>query len=261
MGAAVRHESAAYEAGQIRLGGGERIAGESLFLATGKHDLRGLCRPRTAAGRDPLTGLRVRIQPSDTLRKLLSGHIEMHLFPGGYMGIVLQEDGSANVCMAIRKSRLAAASGTPVTLLRQLARENTALGERLAAVPAGARIDAIGHIPYGWRATASIPGVFRLGDQAGVIASLAGEGIGIALASAACAVQYWLKGGAAAAPAFQQAFAARLRPPLAAAGLIAGVASHPAAAAPLSLLLTVPGLAGLLARMTRVGSEFQPIAL
>jgi menaquinone-9 beta-reductase len=261
MGAAVRHESAVYEAGRIRLGSGERITGESLFLATGKHDLRGLCRPRRAAGADPLVGLRLRLQPSQALRTLLTGHIEMHLVPGGYLGMVLQEDGSANLCMAIRKSRLAAARGAPVTLLEHLARENLALGKRLTAIPTGARIDAIGPIPYGWRATTSVPGVFRLGDQAGVIASLAGEGIGIALASAAWAVRYWREGGAAAAPAFQQAFAARLRRPLAAAGLIADLAGQPAAAVPLSLMLMVPGLADLLAQMTRIGNKFQPIAL
>src|SRR5690606_4756419 len=109
-----------------------------------------------------------RIQPPDMLRTQLSGHIEIHLFAGGYMGIVLQEDGAANMCMAVRKSRLAAANGSPVTLLRQLAFESEIIGERLSAIPVGARVDAIGHIPYGWRARTSVPGVFRLGDQAAV---------------------------------------------------------------------------------------------
>src|SRR3546814_3909256 len=93
--------------------------------------------------------------------------------------------------MAVRKSRLAAAKGSPAILFAQLADENPALGERLSALTATQHVDAIGRVPYGWRATGTQPGVFRLGDQAGVIPSLAGEGIGIALASAQCAIRHW----------------------------------------------------------------------
>src|SRR3546814_8830196 len=113
----------------------------------------------------------------------------MHLFKGGYLGVVLQENESANFCMAVRKSRLAAAKGSPAILFAQLADENPALGERLSALPATQHVDAIGRVPYGWRATGTQPGVFRLGDQAGVIPSLAGEGIGIALDSAQCDIR------------------------------------------------------------------------
>src|SRR3546814_1574714 len=113
----------------------------------------------------------------------------MHLFKGGYLGVVLQENESANFCMAVRKSRLAAAKGSPAILFAQLADENPALGDRLSALPATQHVDAIGRVPYGWRATGMQPGVFRLRDQAGVIPSLACEGIGLALASAQCAIR------------------------------------------------------------------------
>src|SRR3546814_3001744 len=77
----------------------------------------------------------------------------------------------------------------------------------------------LGRVPYGWRATGTQPGVFRLGDQAGVIPSLAGEGIGIALGSAQCAIRHWREGGSAAAPAYQHAFARQMRRPIAVAEL------------------------------------------
>lgn len=253
LGAIVRTGSATFADGRILLDNGEAVESDSLFIATGKHDLRGLPRPRDAAGHDPMLGLRLRLPQSAALEAMLAHSIEMHLFGGGYLGIVLQEDGSANFCMAVRKSRLALADGQPARLFDQLAQDNPRLGDRLAAMPHPTCIDAIGHIPYGWRATNGQPGVFRLGDQAGVIASLAGEGIGVALASAECAVSFWREGGGAAAPLFQQTFGRRLRRPLAAAGLVAALARHPSAAGwPLALLSSIPGAARLVARMTRV---------
>ena len=197
MGAQVRSESAIYENGQLRLGNGEVLASDSLFLATGKHDLHGLPRPRDAAGPDPLLGLRLRLPASEEPGRMLDSRIEIHLFSGGYLGAVLHEDGSANFCMAVRKSRLAAAGDQPAALFEQLAMASRPLGARLADIPRAPLIDAIGHIPYGWGATTGQSGIFRLGDQAGVIPSLAGEGIGIALASAECAVRFWREGGTA----------------------------------------------------------------
>ncbi|MGQ7361667.1 hypothetical protein ACTGV6_10480, partial [Streptococcus suis] len=98
--------------GIARLADGADIAGEAIFLATGKHDLRGLARPAQARGEDPTLGLRVRLSPSPANRAALAGRVELHLFDRGYVGIVLQEDGSANLCLAVHRSRLAAA-GSP----------------------------------------------------------------------------------------------------------------------------------------------------
>jgi flavin-dependent dehydrogenase len=249
MGGFIRHGEASYEGGRIRLGDGEMPDFDSLFLATGKHDLRGLARPRNAAGEDPCLGLRLRLAPSDRLSALLSDQIEMHLFDGGYLGIAMQEDGSVNFCMAVRKSRLAAAGGQPDALFAQLAQDSAYLADRLTGMPTCPDIDAIAHIPYGWRAITTQTGIFRLGDQAGVIASLAGEGLGVALASAERAVEYWRQGGRTAAPAYQHAFARQLRRPLAASGMVAALGRYPAL---ISLLAGIPGAVGLIARLTRV---------
>jgi flavin-dependent dehydrogenase len=154
---------------------------ESLFLATGKHDLRGNARPRAA--KDPALGLRLRLRPSKRLAKRLAGTIELHLFGGGYAGVVLQEDGSANVCLAVRKSLIGEAGADPVELLARLAAAHPHFALRLEPGWREAPLDTIGSVPYGWSARDTEPGLFRLGDQAAVIPSLAGEGIDIALAS------------------------------------------------------------------------------
>lgn len=185
---------------------------DSLFLASGKHDLRGETRPRRAS--DPALGLRLRIAPDPRLTALIGESIELHLFAGGYAGIVLQEDGSANICLALRKSLLARAGNDPAQLLAMLAGESAAFAARLEFAPAKPRIDTIAAVPYGWIAQRTAPGLFRLGDQAAVIPSLAGEGMSIAIASGIAAAQAWLQGGGAAAPAYQQAFARRARRPV-----------------------------------------------
>jgi menaquinone-9 beta-reductase len=222
----------------------------TLFLATGKHELRGLSRPKPE-GDAPL-GLRVRIPAHPSLAKLVEHAIELHLFEGGYAGLLLQEDGSANLCMALRKSRFAGAGGDPAVLLRQLGDAHPHLGDRLAYLGNMPKADAIGAVPYGWCATDTTPGLFRLGDQAAVIPSLAGEGMGIAIASGMSAARAYLDGDTA--PAWQRRFAARTRRPVAVAGFLWHRAEQPRMAdLAIPLLRLIPGLPGLAARMTRIG--------
>lgn len=186
------------------LGRDRQWEAESLFLATGKHDVRGLARPRES--RDPALGLRLRLRPSPGLARRLTGRIELHLFDRGYGGIVLQEDGNANVCLALRKSLFAEHGGEPHRLLAALASRHPHFALRLEADWRDVRVDTIGSVPYGWSTAQTVPGLFRLGDQAAVIPSLAGEGIDIALASGIAAARAWLAGGAAASSGFQAGF-------------------------------------------------------
>ena len=244
-GAAVR----AAEGGVVRLADGAEIEADALFLATGKHDLRGLARPSEAAGRDPTIGLRVRLGPAPAMDRLVGDAIELHLFPRGYAGLVLQEDGSANLCLAVRRSLLAEA-GDPAALLGALAADNPRLGERLAYMAAGAAIDAVANVPYGWRARDGAVGLFRLGDQAGVIPSLAGEGMGIALASGIAAAAAYARGGAAAGATWQPGFARTVWRPIAVATAARDLAES--RAAPAAVRLAPPALIRLVADATRI---------
>jgi len=232
---------------------GTDLVADALFLANGKHDVRGSARPSAARGNDPVLGLRIRLGAAPGLTRLIGDAIELHLFDRGYVGIVLQEDGSANVCMAVHRSKMAAA-GSPAALLDVLARDHPALGERLAFRVGSEAIDAIANVPYGWRARSTDRGVFRLGDQAGVIPSLAGEGMGIAIASGIRAGHAYIAGGTAAAPRFQRDFAAATARPIRLAGLVRDVAERPRlGAALLPLVGHAPGLINIIARATRIG--------
>lgn len=252
-GASIEHgiEARAVEAGLVQLKGGNTLAADTIFLATGKRDLRGLARPADAQEADPSLGLRVRLSPSPTLDRLVGGAIELHLFDRGYAGLNLQEDGSGNLCLAIHRSRLNEAGG-PEGLLQAIGAESAVLAERLAWRAPGA-IDAVANVPYGWRLRSGTAGLFRLGDQAGVIPSLAGEGMGIAIASGIRAAQAYARGGAAAAPKFQRQLARDLARPMMVAGLIRAAAEHSAAAQRLlSIAKKAPILIDIAARLTRI---------
>ncbi|MBO9516769.1 MAG: FAD-dependent monooxygenase [Porphyrobacter sp.] len=225
LGATLEVDTAREVQGQTVVGQVRRWTGDGLFLATGKHDVRGQSRPRLSG--DPELGLRVRLPATATRHDLLAGRIELHLFTGGYAGMVMQEDGSANLCLALRKSVLAACGWTPARLLANLVSHSLALQDRLGGDWQGQAIESIGAIPYGWIAETSPPGLFRLGDQAAVIPSLAGEGISIALASGELAARHWLEGGRASAPAYQRALAKRATGPLRSAKLARAFAESP----------------------------------
>lgn len=235
----------------VALGRTHEWRGDGIFLASGKHDVRGQGRPR--AGDDPALGLRLRLAGNGELRRLVADAIELHLFEGGYAGIVEQERGSINICLAIRKSRLAAAGNDPHELLGQLVRDHPHFATRLHPGWEIAPIDTIGAVPYGWIAQTTEPGLFRLGDQAAVIPSLAGEGIAIAIASGVVAARSWLNGGPAAAQAYQRDFAALTHRPIALANLTGNLAQSPVASrAGLALARILPSLFNAVLRHTRI---------
>ena len=206
-----------------RLADGATIEGDALFLASGKHDVRGLARPEDARGDDPSLGLRVHLGPSPGLVAMLGDAIELHLFDRGYAGIAMQEDGRANLCMAVHRSRLTE-SGSPERLLATLADEAPRLRDRLAWLAPNATIDAVANVPYGWRVRHGEHGLFRLGDQAGVIPSLAGEGMGIAIRSGIDAAAAYARDGSEGAVDWQRGFARRLARPIGVADAVRHVA-------------------------------------
>jgi flavin-dependent dehydrogenase len=131
----------------------------------------------------------------------LRDHIELVLFPDGYAGLQPVEGERAVLCALIPAHRLRAANGSdPLELLTSTCPH---LAVRLSgARPLLNRPIAVAGLPYGYVHAArreDPPGLFRLGDQAAVIGSLTGDGVALALTSAALAAQTWLDGGNAAA--------------------------------------------------------------
>ena len=106
----------------------------------------------------------------------------------------------------------------------------------------------IASIPYGHVQAKGEPGLWRLGDQAAVIPSFSGDGMSIALHSAALAAQTYLGGGNPVA--FQQALAAQLgRRVLVATALSRALVNRPWTA---QLAHLFPALLPHIASMTRI---------
>jgi menaquinone-9 beta-reductase len=233
-------------AGRVRLDD-EDVAADALFLATGKHELRGLARPlaRRAAG---AVGLRAPLRPPPWLAEQLDGAIELHPFDGGYAGLLMQEDGAANLCLSVSAARLKEAGGVQALLL-ELAGEAPLLGERLALAEPE-QWSSIGNVPYGWRARSGEPGLYRIGDQGAVIASLAGDGVAIALTSGMAAGAAY--GAQQDARLFQKSWAARAARPLAAASGLRWAAERAGPRRALVGLARLPGAAAAAARLTRI---------
>ena len=172
------------------------ISADTVFLATGKHDLRGMPRP----GRDTgPVGLKMYFALDSWAREALRGHIELVLFAGGYAGLQLVETDHAVLCLLVSRARMLAVGGRWDALLDWLVAECPHLADRLHGGQALlGRPLAIAGLPYGYMhapAADDAPGLFRLGDQATVIASLTGDGVALALASASLAAQTWLQRG------------------------------------------------------------------
>jgi flavin-dependent dehydrogenase len=227
-----------------------QIAAEVVFLATGKHNLRGWPRqPRPAKA---CIGLKTYLKLSRDQAMQLGDAVELVLFPGGYAGLQPVENGCTVLCALVSPESIHQAGGPD--LPRMAAALSPHLQSRLeGAEPLLPRTLAVAGIPYGHlRAEASDPRLYRLGDQAAVIASLTGDGVSIALASGILAAESWLQGETAGM--FHARFAALLRAPMQRAGLIQ-IASRSARLQPalVQACSGFPWLMRLAAQATRIG--------
>jgi flavin-dependent dehydrogenase len=202
--------------------GGPDVEAQSAFLATGKHDLKGRRRPSGLHG--DLVGFKMRLRLAAAQAAALEGTVELHLFPGGYAGLEPIEDGLANLCLAVARGELD--GGPPWTVvLRKLRADCPLLARRLDDARAlWPKPLAVSAIPYGYVAAAA-DDLWRLGDQAAVIPSFAGDGLGIALHSAHAAAAAWLAGESAAA--FQRRLANDLGPRVKGAALLSRLLVRP----------------------------------
>jgi 2-polyprenyl-6-methoxyphenol hydroxylase-like FAD-dependent oxidoreductase len=230
----------------------EPVSAGTVFVATGKHDLRGLARPPRADG---LLGLKMYFALAPDQRAALHGRIELLLLNGGYAGLQLVEQGRAVLCMLLPAAAYRRTGGNWDALLASLCAEAPWLERRLAgAIPCLPRPLAIAGTPYGhlYRAPRDAPGgLFRVGDQACVVPSFAGDGVAIALHSAVAATTTWLRGDGAAG--YHARFAQQARTSLRFASLIHFACRLPAAQPVLAAACRAwPATLGFAAGLSRV---------
>lgn len=170
---------------------GQTLNAQTVFLASGKHDLHEWSRSKGAQG--DMVGFKLHWRLAAAQTQQLREWMDLFLFRGGYGGIALVEEAVANLCLVVQRHELRRV-GTWQALLATAVRENRRLRHLLdGAEGLWARPLAISPIPYGYLATEPC-GLWRVGDQAAVIPSFTGDGMSIAMHSAHLATQMYLAG-------------------------------------------------------------------
>jgi flavin-dependent dehydrogenase len=221
------------------------VRSEAAVLATGKHELHG---HRRAGAASTHIGLKLHLRLAAARQAALERHVELVLFDGGYAGLQPIEDGLANLCLLVTRDRFARAGHD----WRGLVATVPHLARRLAgATAARSRPLAIYRVPFGFLQRPDGNGtIYRVGDQAAVIASFTGDGMAMALRSAAEAAAAIAAGRPATS--FQGALAESFAGPMRLASVVARAGTvralhHPIVAA----CRLAPGLMAAVARRTR----------
>jgi flavin-dependent dehydrogenase len=238
---------------QVTLDDGATREAATVFLATGKHDLRGHRRPD-----DPhrWVAFKMYYRLSAEQTAELAGASELMLYPGGYGGIQPVEEGMANLSCVVQQRYLptsvAGGGNRWEGFLAKMQKDCPHLGVRLAgAEPLLEKPIAITHIPYGFIRRTTEVGLYCVGDQAAVIPSFTGDGMSIALHTARCAVAAYIAGEPA--PVFQAKLRSALRTQMRMAEIAADGMNNAFARAVLPFCLRVwPGVMRVTARLTRV---------
>ena len=234
---------------QVMLDDGTTREAPTVFLATGKHDLRGHTRPK-----DPhrWVAFKMYYRLSAAQTADLAGASELTLYSGGYGGIQPVENGITNFCCVVQRRYFARAGLRWEGLLAKMQQDCPHLAMRLdGAEPLLDKPITITHIPYGYIRRATEDGLYYIGDQAAVIPSFTGDGISIALHTARRAAAAYL--AAEPAPVFQPKLRSAMLPQMRLAELAADSLNNALARAVLPFCLRVwPGAMRVTARLTRV---------
>jgi flavin-dependent dehydrogenase len=229
---------------------GEKVESGAVILATGKHDLRG--HPRTPGGATPMIGFKMHCRLRPDQAAALGGTVELFLYDGGYAGLQLIETGAVNLCLVIASESVRGRGNAWAAALSHLRSLAPALDARLRGGRwLWPRPVSVARIPYGYSCPADGPGgLYRVGDQAAVIPSFAGEGIAIALRSARLAADAVRAGRTA--DRYVAAVRRDVGGPMRRAAMVEAASRHRLLRAIGLGVGPVPGAIPLIARLTRL---------
>jgi flavin-dependent dehydrogenase len=194
----LRGQAGRLSQGAVVVPGYELPVGGPILLATGKHDLHE--NPRLPPKfREDLVGFKAYFRLTPREAASLAGHVEVILFRDGYAGLQNVEGARANLCLLVQRSRLQRVGFSWERLLDDLCNTAPHLRQRLdGAVAVWDKPLSIYRVPYGF-VHQNGDALYHLGDQMGVIDSFSGDGMSIALHSAAVAAQTIVAGQSARA--------------------------------------------------------------
>lgn len=166
------------------------LTAQTILLASGKHDIRGARRPLTRTDGQDYVGFKMHWRMMPRQAGEIGSAVELVLFDGGYIGLQRVAERVLNLCVMVRRDRLARGGGAWEDLLGTMMRQEHIARRLDEAEALFKRPLSITRLPYGHIHQSSAnddPELFRLGDQAALTAPLTGDGMAIALRSAALA--------------------------------------------------------------------------
>jgi flavin-dependent dehydrogenase len=196
-GVAVRSVAPAGDAWIVQRDDGDALHCRHLVLATGKTGVRGIADARAGA----MVGLKMHLRPSDDVARALEGRVELFFLDRSYIGLELVEDGIANLCFLLPRETVARLGPGWAALCVHLVAGMPALAERLdGAVPVWDKPLAVVCPAGGYvhraegEGAAKAAAMYRVGDRFAHIPPFTGDGLAIALTTAALAVGHILEG-------------------------------------------------------------------
>ena len=123
-------------------------------------------------------------------RGVVSDTIELHSFRGGYLGVSPIENELTNICGLVHASRLSNLKGRWDAFVDTIRREEKQL-DQMYARHEPAQDGFVSSEPVIFRARSPVErGVFMIGDASGIVDPLTGNGMAMAIQSAALAARY-----------------------------------------------------------------------
>ena len=114
----------------------------------------------------------------------VTDQVELDLFPGGYVGLVQQEQGLVNLCALTIQDELKQPGQSLDALLKTWTTKNPLLAQRMSTAKRVSPWQAVGPVVMGLRRLTE-PELFYVGDAACVVDPFAGEGIAMSLRTSA----------------------------------------------------------------------------
>ena len=247
-GVAVRSVEPADGGWTVRCDDGATIHCRHLVLATGKKGLRGM-----GDGRDgSLVGVKMHVRLPAAAGRALDRCVELALLDGGYAGLEPVEDGIVNLCLVLPRVVIARLGPGWPALQRHLTASLPVLAERLeGAQPLWNKPVAVVCPGGGYLHRETGAAIYRVGDRLAHIPPFTGDGLAIALASAALAAEHICQGRSPGA--YLAAARALTGKVIRLANAVSGLASRSGGRAVLlGAAACVPGLIGAMVRQTRV---------
>lgn len=168
---------------------------QTVFLATGKHALKGI---NHRDGREnSAIAFKIHVQLSEENRRALGQDVALFFFRGGYAGLSAVESGLINLCFIVNRADYKRAGNSFEAVLQTMKQQNPQFKQMLDDSEfLWPRPLALANLPYGYvlsprDASNLFVGLYPLGDQFAVIPSLTGSGMAIALYTAHTAALHY----------------------------------------------------------------------